>query len=332
MYKIIGGDHREYGPATAEELRRWIAEGRLSGQSLVQAEGTGQWKPVSAYPELADALRAQARSAPEAGVAAPVPDAAAWSADLRARRPEVRIGECLALSWDLLRDNFGLLLGATFLVWSIETLCQYRWSTGLFYMLLQGVLYGGLSMVFLNRIRGEPAAVTDVFAGFRVAFGQLLLVGFISHLLTFLAGLCFLIVPGIYLFVAWLFSVPLVIDKRLEFWSAMETSRRVVTRAWFEVFALFLIALLPTLAMGVFIQGKVAVAMLPMLHGAFPPGAPPDFGRLSELLNQAGQTARITPMLQLASRLVFLVNLPFALGALLHAYENLFGTRRAPTP
>jgi len=27
VYKIIGADGKEYGPITAEQLRRWIAEG-----------------------------------------------------------------------------------------------------------------------------------------------------------------------------------------------------------------------------------------------------------------------------------------------------------------
>lgn len=55
MYRIIGADGREYGPVSADALRRWVAEGRLTGQSRVQAEGANEWKPLSAFPELADA-------------------------------------------------------------------------------------------------------------------------------------------------------------------------------------------------------------------------------------------------------------------------------------
>ena len=46
-YKIIGGDGQQYGPVTAEELRQWIAEGRLNGQSLVQSEGASDWKSAN---------------------------------------------------------------------------------------------------------------------------------------------------------------------------------------------------------------------------------------------------------------------------------------------
>ena len=51
MYKIIGTDQREYGPVTANELRKWIAEGRANGQTLVQEEGSS-WKPLSSWPEF----------------------------------------------------------------------------------------------------------------------------------------------------------------------------------------------------------------------------------------------------------------------------------------
>jgi Domain of unknown function (DUF4190)/GYF domain 2 len=51
MYKVIGVDQKEYGPVSAEELRRWIAEGRANAQTLVQAEGTADWKPLTNLPE-----------------------------------------------------------------------------------------------------------------------------------------------------------------------------------------------------------------------------------------------------------------------------------------
>jgi uncharacterized membrane protein len=47
----------------------------------------------------------------------------------------------------------------------------------------------------------------------------------------------------------------LVIDHRMEFWQAMETSRKIVTKNWFAFFVLalvlFLVNLLGVLALGV---------------------------------------------------------------------------------
>ena len=53
MYKIIGADGREYGPATAEQLRQWIAEGRANAQTQTLAAGAPEWKPLGALPEFA---------------------------------------------------------------------------------------------------------------------------------------------------------------------------------------------------------------------------------------------------------------------------------------
>ena len=64
MYKIIGGDQKEYGPVTAADIRQWIAEHRLNAQSKVLAEGSADWKPLSEFPEFADALRAGPQPAP----------------------------------------------------------------------------------------------------------------------------------------------------------------------------------------------------------------------------------------------------------------------------
>ena len=52
MYKIIGGDGKEYGLISAEQMRQWISEGRLNAQTMVQAEDNTDWKPLSAFPEF----------------------------------------------------------------------------------------------------------------------------------------------------------------------------------------------------------------------------------------------------------------------------------------
>ncbi|EEF59882.1 DUF4190 domain-containing protein [Pedosphaera parvula] len=43
MYKIIGIDQKEYGPISAEELRRWISEGRVNARTMVQPAGSSGW-------------------------------------------------------------------------------------------------------------------------------------------------------------------------------------------------------------------------------------------------------------------------------------------------
>jgi hypothetical protein len=326
MYRIIGGDQKEYGPITADELCRWIAEGRLSGQSYVRGESAGEWKPLSSFPEFAEALQAQGSQPSLASAAVPPVSASAWSAEILARRPEVQIGRCLSQSWKLLSGNLGLLFGATFLVWLIGLVCQFIPFVGIVYSIMRGVLYGGLYLIFLRRMRGQPAAVGDVFAGFRLAFAQLLLAGFLTALLSLLGVCCCLILPGIYLFIAWMFSVPLVADKGLEFWSAMELSRKVVTRVWFEIFGLVVVAFLPFILMYLFVEVKVSVQAASAMREVMS-ASQPDFARMFRVMMQL---ARSSLPLVFLIKFVLLLNLPFALGALMYAYESLFGTRAAP--
>src|SRR5262249_19809258 len=139
MYKIIGADRKEYGPVSVEELRRWIAEGRLNAQSLVQAEGTAEWKPLGAFAEFADALAAKAGPPPLIGPTPPGLSPEIIAADILARQAHIRIGDCLARSWRLLLDNFGLLFGATFLVWICEFVVE-KATFGLGNFIITGVL------------------------------------------------------------------------------------------------------------------------------------------------------------------------------------------------
>lgn len=56
MYKIVGADGRQYGPITVEQLKEWIAQGRINAFTLAQMEGSTDWKPLSQFAELAPHL------------------------------------------------------------------------------------------------------------------------------------------------------------------------------------------------------------------------------------------------------------------------------------
>jgi hypothetical protein len=81
MYKIIGADQNEYGPITAEQVRQWMAEGRLNALSKIQVDGSGQWKLLREMPEFASlvpsppaiSLEAPSPSSPVVGGSAAPP-------------------------------------------------------------------------------------------------------------------------------------------------------------------------------------------------------------------------------------------------------------------
>src|SRR6267154_2479281 len=117
MYKIIGGDHKEYGPVSADEIRRWLAEGRLNGQSLIRLDSGTEWKPLASFPEFAPDFNAGAQP-PQ--LPAGVPQAPqAFTAQILAGAPEVEVFSCLERSFKLLSGNFIVLYSSVFIVWII---------------------------------------------------------------------------------------------------------------------------------------------------------------------------------------------------------------------
>ena len=58
MYRIIGIDGQQYGPVTAEQIRRWLSENRVNVHTLAQAEGSQDWKPLSGFVEFAGDFKA----------------------------------------------------------------------------------------------------------------------------------------------------------------------------------------------------------------------------------------------------------------------------------
>jgi uncharacterized membrane protein len=159
-----------------------------------------------------------------------------------------------------------------------------------------------------------------------------MLAGVVSSLLTGI-GLLFCIVPWIFLQVAWTFSVPLVADKGLEFWSAMELSRKVVARVWFQALALVVVAFLPYIVAYLIVQIKIGMAMFPhyqSLMGSAPPDLQQFMNTMIEAAKASAEVAKANIPSILLTKCVLLVNLPFATAALMYAYEDLFGSRTTP--
>ena len=175
------------------------------------------------------------------------------------RRAPIDISGAISRGWALVRDNLLTLVGATVLGWLVAVGLAFvpvlGWIVGF-------VLMGGLDYMFLRRIRGEEVEIGDVFAGFNRAFLDLTMAGLVKWLLTSL-GLLLCIVPGIYLAVGYVFALPLVIDKKMEFWTAMEVSRRVVHEQWWSMFALVIVLALVALA-GFLLCGVGALISVPV--------------------------------------------------------------------
>ncbi len=317
MYKIIGGDQKEYGPVSTEQLRQWLAEGRVNAQTPVQAEGATEWKPLSAFPEFA----AMSSSPVTPGAPPPYGAQPGLPPDIFARDYDLDIGGCVGNAWELLKSNFGLVFGGVAIFMLIQIgmsglaqipIVGIMVSVGS--LVITGPMTGGVYYFLLKNIRRQPAEIGDVFAGFRLSFGQLLLGYIVVMLLTGMAmlpgmalmafpiftmvqhhaaeaglillallGFIILIVPAIYLGTSWMFSLPLIIDKQMEFWPAMSASRKLVGKHWWLLFGLMVVC---------------------------------------GLINLAGF---------LACCVGIFVSLPITLGAMMYAYESIFSAPAART-
>jgi uncharacterized membrane protein len=208
----------------------------------------------------------------------------------------IEIIASIGRSWNLLKTHLGLILVVTILFviiqsaiqgpagighWALEEGHRHRspivivlhaiavplvifgWLLSAF---LAGPLYGGYIYFFLKLIREGKAGIEDLFSGYTTAFVPL---GLTSLLVSALTGLGFMLclIPGIYLAVAWAFALPLVIERGMQPWDAMELSRKVITRQWFPMFGLLVLAFI--LAMSGVLACCVGIFFtLPILPGA----------------------------------------------------------------
>ena len=204
MYTIIGGDQKEYGPISADDVRQWIAEGRLNGQSLAKGPGDAAFRPLEKFPEFVGAF---ASSAPVSDL----PPAFGGSNNWLERDYELDIGGCLSRGWKLFQENMGTFLGAFVVLLIIGAVGFVIINSVLMFMVPKAVLaspilrqvfnivlqaaialilaplFGGLYHIYIQRIRGLPAGVGDLFIGFQKMFAQLFLGNFV---VSFFVGLC----------------------------------------------------------------------------------------------------------------------------------------------
>ena len=232
----------------------------------------------------------------------------ATEADILARDYQVDVGACLTRAWEMFKANAGPMIGASILVYLCLMASNIIPYLGIVLgLILTGPLIGGLWLFYIKLVRNQPARVGDAFGGFGPRFWQFSLAQLIPSLLAFgmmmmfgiVAGLAlpaialsqggrvgsssglpaFLIIFGgfgvliagvvmCYFNTCWLFALPLVGDKGMQFWPALQLSRRVVNKHWWQTFWLLIVSGLLMMAgalaclVGMLVTGPVAVSMI----------------------------------------------------------------------
>jgi uncharacterized membrane protein len=202
MFQIIGGDGKEYGPASPEQIAKWIADGRANRDTLARPVGTEEWKPLGELAEFAAVFAPpllRMEGPPESVVA---PGAAAGEAFVAAAFDPL---SAYARSWAVLTANFWPVIGVTLLLGALyfgmlvvvvgvmsafglqparfdlqsdSPAAAYFRSPSAWVGLVPGILFvqplvTGYFYYLLRLARGEPASLADLFGGFTRAYATI---------------------------------------------------------------------------------------------------------------------------------------------------------------
>lgn len=212
------------------------------------------------------------------------------------------IGDVIGRAWEVVSGNFGLVIGAT----AIWILCNVAGAIPclgfLISLAVTPILQAGIYRLVLKLHRGEPAEFGDAFSAFSTSYLALFLYTIVQGILigiTVVPGYALIIVgsmiaerneavgllltlvgfliampAAIYLGVSWVFASPLIVDKGLDFWPAMELSRKVVAKQFFSVFGLLILCALIVFAgvlalcLGIFVAAPLALASVAVAYDA----------------------------------------------------------------
>ena len=100
----------------------------------------------------------------------------------------------------------------------------------------------GLGLLGIRRAAGKETPVSTLWEPYSHALP--LIVMFVLMAILIVAGFFLLVLPGIYLSIAYSFSPYLIVEKNMGVWEALETSRKAITEYWWRYFGLMLVALL----------------------------------------------------------------------------------------
>ena len=112
----------------------------------------------------------------------------------------------------------------------------------------------GLGLMGIRRAAGRDTPVSTLWEPYNQAIPLIVMVVLMTILIVI--GFFLLVLPGIYLSIAYSFAPYLIIEKKMGVWEALETSRKAITEYWWRYFGLMLVAMV-----------LIIIGSIPMLIG-----------------------------------------------------------------
>ncbi len=210
--------------------------------------------------------------------------------DALSRGYDFNIGDLISEAWQRTKGTKGIIIGG-FIVFYVVLLAASFVLGGIFGVigltggedfsaisivaeLVIGVFasalaypfMAGLNMVGIRRAADQPIAFNEIFSHFGRTV-PLLITAVIMMALIYL-GMILLLIPGIYLSMAYVLAIPLVVERGLSPWQALEASRKAITQHWFKVFGLFLllglISMLSAIPLGIGLVWTIPLMIISM--------------------------------------------------------------------
>lgn len=159
-------------------------------------------------------------------------------------KPNIKFGEWIEAAFTLYRDNFLVLLLASLIAIVL---------TGVSVLILAGPMFAGLFIITLELLdkKDPKPEIGDVFKGFQYfldAFLYVLVWGAISLTVSFIlslihcAGNILSIAVSIVIGTFIMFGLPLIVDRKMNFWDASMASINLVKLNFLPFAGLFIIA------------------------------------------------------------------------------------------
>lgn len=159
---------------------------------------------------------------------APSPSGPAW-----ASRPGInaQTGRWIGAGWSLVKEDIPVYAALALVTFLLGSMVPF---------IIQGPLTAGFFIYCMKHTLRRRAEFADLFTGFNF-FVPALVASLVITLFVSI-GTLFCIIPGIVLAASYKFTYLFIVDKRMDFWEAMEASRAVVRNDYFG-FSMFLVAL-----------------------------------------------------------------------------------------
>jgi len=139
----------------------------------------------------------------------------------------VTAGRWIGMGWDVVKADMGTYVLAALIFFVLSGV-----------PLIQGALIAGFHIYTLKKMSGRHAEFADLFKGFNF-FIPTLVASLLIGAFTFI-GTLFCIIPGLIVAAALKFTYLFIVDKRMDFWPAMQASHAVVKLDYFG-FTMFLL-------------------------------------------------------------------------------------------